>query len=459
MAWLAAVALWVCVARRPEVLPQRLGWPYVLSWLDMPSHRVDKASEPAGASKWIKLLTSADPLPEGEDYPRDFTLERVAQPDGSLQVLGNMEELRGSFCWVEPQRIDAQHAVPLLQRLDVSGGSSKRLGWKLPVCNSNIFKLGFLLWKSGNRSCLMRAMRRGSDVGSYRLYELDLARQSGSAQEDPLYAPKRFLVSPSGSRYAFETSDPWSGVGYQLRVVSGTRRQVVSKDPISSFFSWSWRNTLIYCAGPKPNEVKQGQGFPNIYEDDLKGHIKLLKKDAVEPMLSPDGKHLAACGLDSAHPENPDFQMLSVLNLRSRRQVTLSRIAGTRGSGEASHKYLWTRDGRLCVIENSYDFSQRLAFCRIHIYDPRTQQYTLKSELRQQGASSSDEDRKLRPVFTPLKIANGRFLLLQVQTRLEGANNIHVLAVDLEAGARRDILAFTDAPDGYGVPLLDWTDG
>jgi hypothetical protein len=417
----------------------------------------------------VKLSTS--PVPEGADYPASLALRPVGEGDaaGGPQVLGAPGELRGRFCWVGQREEGEEQAVPVVERLEVAGGAWKRQRWELPAYNRRIWALGFPLWKNSRERCLVRAARRNSDVGSYRLYALDLQRGVGAAGADPLYLHDRLEVEPSGQRHAFNTADPWSNQHYQLAVAGEGYYRLVSSERATEDFSWSARGSLLYSGYPKKREITKHRVFPIIYEDNLKGRVSLVKEGARAPLLSPDGKYLACIESDGdfkplrGQTERSDLTrderaLLCVFALKSKQKTILARVADPRAVDSIRSKYLWARGGRLCVAENFYDYRQRLASYRIRVYDARSKRYTLTTTLTQAGESAARDDQKLRPFFTPIKIANGRFLLLHVATATSGDNNFRVIAVDLESSARRDILTFTSPLTPYHIPMLDWAD-
>jgi hypothetical protein len=414
---------------------------------------------------------------ESAPYPGNLVLNQG--PAGFRQQYGfwplsKASGLKGSLCWCGPTDIkpngqaDAPTRTSILQRVDIGGAKADQIyNFVLPpYARHNIGAITAPVFKGSKDQYFVRATRYTTDVGQYSLYELSSARKSGILREDNLYLIYRFQVSPSGNHYAFEIAEPYSDANYALVSNNMGQRKVISEDPTTRTFSWSSRNTLIYSAFPKNPDYKKNWGYPNVYENDLKGNVKLLKDGGYSPLLSPNGRHIASfvAHVDTETSKNIADNLnfdpyrvnrvgISVFDQETQKEKIFTRIY------EEYARLLWAGDSqKLYVVENYYVFSKKTVFCRISVFDVQSQSYTLLCKLEQKGEATSSDDAKLLPYFTPVKIANDKYLLFCVPVNDLAVQNYHLLAVDLMSGKRHDIYSFPSAVS-RGNPLsIDWID-
>jgi hypothetical protein len=76
-------------------------------------------------------------------------------------------------------------------------------------------------------------------------------------------------------------------------------------------------------------------------------------------------------------------------------------------------------------------------------FDTDTQQCQSISRIEQKGESVTPTDQKFVPYFTAIRVANDKFLLLNVATAASGKDNCYVLAVNLNDRHRSEIEVFT----------------
>lgn len=151
-----------------------------------------------------------------------------------------------------------------------------------------------------------------------------------------------------------------------------------------------------------------------------------------------------------------DIEILTVLRPE---KVWILLISFCTKAYEQYPDLFWSKNSKnLYVVENYYVFSKKTAFCRISRYNTENKTYKLLCKLDQKGDAASYYDGKLLPYFTPVKVANDKYLILQVPTAPSGEGNYHVLAVDLGKGSRIDVMSFTSSVDIWKVPMLDWID-
>ncbi len=415
------------------------------------------------------VIPTATPEPE---YPTSFALKPVRgdlNARSAVKLLGGKSSLTGVLCHFSVQNKSddprhPHHRTPRLHLLHFKRGQMVRSeAYDLAsYAPSVVSRVGDPVLLAGNR-CLYRVSRKGSDVGRYQLYLADLKRGTSKRVNDDLYHHDRLLASPDGQRYVFNTSEPYSGEYYHLSLVDRQgHAKTISKERISEYFAWTSRGTLLYPGYAPAHNHDKNSGYPNIYENDLRGNIRLVKEGAYRPQLSPNRRYLAAFrafrdarGRDedrfSAHL--PTNAALSVTDLQTGKDTLLSRV------GQEYPDLVWSADSRrLYALHHFYAHHTQTGYCRISVYNPATGKYRLLTRLEQKGTSVAYDDLKLQPRFVPIALTRENTLLLHVQTKETGAFRSRLIGVDLNTGRRSDILERDGHTSIYHQRPVDWKD-
>ncbi len=417
-------------------------------------------------------LDASEPEPA---YGKRFTFKALPEQPAvapKLQSIGSLEGLAGRICYLTTQQNAkankaAPMRTPILQIFQISDGKIIQVqNYELPAYDSaSIGPMVSPLFRNQSK-CFFHVMRAGTDVGEHQLYELDLKQKTGALREDRLFAGNRVLESPDANYYAFWTAEPWNEAYYRLIVVDELGKgKMLSEDLLSEIFSWTPDNTILYSAFPKNADYTKNYGYPNIYENELKGKLTLIKSGGYRPLMSPNRQHLAVFVpfIDPSKKEKNLEELrfggrfavrsvaLAVYDRNTKKSKIVKRIY------EQYPDLLWSKDGRfLYVVENFYTYSKQTTFCRLSVYDAVEDAFKSISRLEQKGQATNPEDTRLIPHFTPIKIANGKSLLLSVEvaSTSKDAGISHLIKVDLNSGKREDL--FTTS--GLDTPFCDWLD-
>jgi hypothetical protein len=127
---------------------------------------------------------------------------------------------------------------------------------------------------------------------------------------------------------------------------------------------------LIYSAYPQNPDFTKNSRYPNIYQNDLKGDVKLLKEGGYNALLSPNEKliahftaYLSKDATDQEKkdaefaPSRPNKVALRVFDKNSGKNEIVTKIY------ENFPDLVWSADSKyLYVIENIYVFNKKLLF-------------------------------------------------------------------------------------------------
>jgi len=406
-----------------------------------------------------------------EPYPDRILLKSL--PDGlsndfGLKALVAIKDLSGSLSWVgdvvTKADKDSKYITPILQRLDIDPQEKRMIrNWELPQYDPQRVKLlGLPVFNGGRNECYVRAWIPEPEYSYYSVYRLNFASRQGEILRDSGSPNTSFLPSPDGTKLAYDSQDVYSGANYEVIVTSGSKSATVSNQKASNGFSWTENNELVYSAFPKTSKTIDNFGYPNIYQNNLRGSIRLLKEGGYRPVLSRSQAFIAYFGPDSsvgADARSREHQFLGsiigrvaihVYDRQRGREHYIKRVY------ENYPDLIWVGDS-LLIIENTYRYKDKIAQCRISEYTVSNRKLKNVCVLEQKGLSSRWEDNDFRPHFTTIGVANGSCILLQVPVREGGANNFRVVAVSRGDGLRKDIFSFSGKTSAY-APHVAWVD-
>lgn len=408
-------------------------------------------------------------------YPTQISLTPL--PDGwsqefGLQLLRDKIYFRGSLCWIGYRKNEigvSDHLLqtPLIQRVELYPGATFKVSnYQLPSHDpKSVDFVGYPQFNGDKTECFFRVSLLGKDYTRYEMFRWKFVTLKGESLKKTILGGNDFIPSLHGKFYAYDGEDPYSGTSYHVLAYVNGKVEIVSDQKASKGFSWTSDNHLVYATFLKQPELTKNYGYPDIYDNDLKGNVRLVKEGGYRPVFNRSKDKVAYFGPDESKSDNqqatngtrfhPDIVGKVAVQVFDKVQ---DKVYFVKRVYERYPHLLWVGE-KLYVIENFYNYGQQRATCRISEFDSSKHNLKVLCKLEQKGEATSHDDGKLLPYFVPIKTANGKSMLFQVPVSASGKNNYHVLAVDLATGTRSDIFSFTSSVSVHNLPLIDWIDG
>lgn len=393
-------------------------------------------------------------------YPKIFALtplKRGTQLSSNLRLLQKPRHLHGSLVFINNENTpERARGNAVLQRFDFGKSTFRVLEFKLPDYDPQTTSQMFPMSLGGTRDKIfIRAARTGSDAGEFDLYKVDTQTRKGHLVTLSIF-DNYLAVSPNGNSCVYQIVSGWTRDWPYWVCNTNGRKNQLNKNQLKKLqsidrFSWTSRNTLIYAAFRTAQNTKVNYGFPNIYEDDLNGKTRELElvKGATFPLLSPNRRYLAAV-VPSWNRKTPpqkgeeedmqygntlfgdDHIALAVFDIQKKQKYVVKKV------DSKNPEIFWTKTSQLVFVEHFNIGEPKTSLGRVWLYDAQRKRTQLLYSAK--------------GLFTPVRVANDRYLLCNEVT--EGAQVKHIFTLDLQLRRRVNIF---EVP-ALQSPIFDWID-
>ena len=299
-------------------------------------------------------------------YPKQFSLKRFdsgAVPRIGLQKLNQSSDLKGSLCWmgdrIKSDGIRLSNHAPIIKKLDLEGNVIQDKKMQLPDYTSSAYFVGCPKFKGRKDKTYFRVYKSGEDYSVYELYLLNFPKSTARSQNFSIIPLDDFRVAPDGNAIAYADAPPYNSTPYTLNVFNGQQRTVAMDQP-SEGFSWTSDNHLLYAAFPKKTDYTRNFGYPDVYDNNLKGISKVVKYGGYRPLFDAKKHWLAYTGpditLSESQKSSEDLKFsrrvisktaLFAFDVQKKKEFFVKRIY------ESYPDVVWV-DQDLYVIENYY---------------------------------------------------------------------------------------------------------